>query len=48
MAMMEAVLLLAAIAERFHFSLVPKRPVTLFPSITLRPKADVWVRLSER
>ena len=47
-AMMEAVLLLAAIAQRFHLSLVPERPVTLFPSITLRPKDGVWVRLSER
>ena len=48
MAMMEAVLLLAAIAQRFHLSLVPKRPVTLFPSITLQPKDGIWVRLSER
>ena len=47
-AMMEAVLLLAAIARRFHLSLVPERPVTPFPSMTLRPKDGIWVRLSER
>jgi cytochrome P450 len=37
-AMMEANLLLAAIAQRFQLRLVPGHPVTALPSITLRPK----------
>jgi cytochrome P450 len=37
-AMMEANLLLAAIAQRFQLRLVPGHPVAALPSITLRPK----------
>jgi cytochrome P450 len=37
-AMMEATLLLAAIAQRYRFDLVPGHPVTALPSITLRPR----------
>ncbi len=47
-AMIEAVLLLATIAQRFSFTWQRDRPVTPFPSITLRPKGGVWVRLNER
>jgi cytochrome P450 len=37
-ATMEAILLLAAIAQRFQLRLVPGHPVVPIPSITLRPK----------
>jgi cytochrome P450 len=37
-AMMEAILLLAAIAQHFTFKLAPGNPVAVFPSVTLRPK----------
>ncbi len=37
-AMMEANLLLAAIAQRFRLRLVPGHPVAALPSITLRPR----------
>lgn len=36
--MMEAVLLLATIAQRFHFELAPDAHVELLPSLTLRPR----------
>jgi cytochrome P450 len=42
-AMMEAVLLLAAIAQRFRLELAPGHEVTPFASITLRPSQGVWV-----
>ena len=47
-AMMEAVLILATMAQRFSMEWQSDRPVTPFPSITLRPKGGVWVRLEER
>jgi cytochrome P450 len=47
-AMMEAVLLLAAVARRFRLTLEPDVPVTPFPSITLRPEGGVWMRLARR
>jgi cytochrome P450 len=37
-AMMEATLLLAAIAQRYRFDLVPGHTVAALPSITLRPR----------
>jgi len=40
-AMMEATLVLAAIAQKFRFRLVPGHPVQPVPSITLRPKYGV-------
>lgn len=40
-AMMEAVLILATIAQRYQLSLVPGQPVVPQPSITLRPKYGV-------
>jgi cytochrome P450 len=48
LAMMEAVLLLAAIAPRFHLSLVPNERVELWPSLTLHPKRGLPMRLSAR
>ena len=47
-AMMEAVLLLATIVSRFHLSLAPHRPVTPFPSMTLRPEHGVWMTVARR
>lgn len=47
-AMMEAALLLAAIAQRFRFSLVPGHPVETLPSATLRPKHGIKVVLHRR
>jgi cytochrome P450 len=47
-AMIEAVLLLATIAQRFGVIWQSDRPVTPFPSITLRPGGGVWVQLAAR
>jgi cytochrome P450 len=46
-AMMEAGLLLAAMAQRFQLRLVPGHPVAALPSITLRPKHGIWMSLSK-
>jgi cytochrome P450 len=48
LATMEATLILATIAQQFQLTLLPEHPVTLLPSITLRPKEGVKVRLAER
>jgi cytochrome P450 len=42
-AMMEAVLILATIAQRFGLEAQDERP-ELFASITLRPKGGVWLK----
>ncbi|QRK09724.1 cytochrome P450 [Archangium violaceum] len=47
-AMMEARLVLATLAQRFRFERVPGDAVELLPSITLRPKHGVKVRLRAR
>lgn len=47
-AMMETILLLATMGQRFRFSLLPDRPVTLFPAMSLRPKHGVEVTLHKR
>jgi cytochrome P450 len=47
-AMMEATLLLAAIAQRFRIRLVPGHPVIPVPSITLRPKNGIRVVVHRR
>jgi cytochrome P450 len=47
-AMMEATLLLAAIAQKFTMSLVPGHPVEPLASVTLRPKHGIRVVLRER
>ncbi|MEQ1953625.1 cytochrome P450 [Mesorhizobium sp. CN2-181] len=44
-AMIEAVLILATIFRHFSVEWQRERPITLFPSITLRPREGVWVRL---
>jgi cytochrome P450 len=43
-AMMEAVLILATVAQRFRLELQSDQPVVPMPSITLRPKDGVWVK----
>jgi cytochrome P450 len=40
-AMMEAVLLLATIAQRWRLELVPGRTLQLIPSVTLRPRDGI-------
>lgn len=46
-ALMEAVLILATISQRFQLDLVSDRPIELQPSITLRPKHGIQVVLKE-
>ncbi len=46
-AIMEAVLILATVLQRFRVELEPGRPAEPLPSITLRPKSGVWVRLRD-
>ena len=43
--MMEAVLVLAAVAQRFRFALAPGQEVVPWPSMTLRPRHGVKVVL---
>jgi cytochrome P450 len=47
-AMMEATLLLATIAQRYRFALLPDPPVVPFFSVTLRPKHGVPARIESR
>jgi len=47
-AMMEAVLLLAAIAQRFRLTLVPGQRVTPTPYVTLRPEPGLRMLLARR
>jgi cytochrome P450 len=47
-AMMEAVLLLVAIVQRFRFELVTGHPIVPVPSITLRPKYGMRMTLQVR
>jgi cytochrome P450 len=43
-AMMEAVLILATVAQRFQMALASDQPVVPQPSITLRPQGGVWIK----
>ncbi len=47
-AMMEAILVLAAIAQRFRLALVPGQTVIPAPYITLRPEPGICVRVESR
>jgi cytochrome P450 len=47
-AMMEATLLLAAMAQRYRMRLAPKQRIEPLASITLRPKHGIRVELEER
>jgi cytochrome P450 len=46
--MMEAKLALAGAVQRFRFEPTPETAVHLFPSVTLRPRGGVRLRLVER
>jgi cytochrome P450 len=48
LAMMEATLLLATIAQSYKFKLVPDHPIELFPSVTLRPRYGINAVLEKR
>jgi cytochrome P450 len=48
MAMMEAVLMLARIYQRFHLELEPGHPVSLSPMLTLHPRHGMRMKLSQR
>jgi hypothetical protein len=39
--MMETMLVLATIAQRFRFTIVPDHPVVPWPSFTMRPKNGI-------
>jgi cytochrome P450 len=47
-AMMEAVLLLCSISQRFRFRLLPEPPVVPVASITLRPRNGIPVEIEKR
>jgi cytochrome P450 len=47
-AMQEAVLLLAAIAQRYQFRLAAQRPVRIAPGVSLRPRDGILMRLRRR
>jgi len=47
-ALTEAVLVLAAVSRRFSLTLDPDLVLEPFPSITLRPRSGVWMRIAER
>jgi cytochrome P450 len=47
-AMMEIVLLLATIGQRFRFSLLPDHPVSLMPAMSLRPADGIKVVVANR
>lgn len=47
-AMTEAILVVAALAQRFRFALAPGQVVTPWPSITLRPRGGMRMTLAER
>jgi cytochrome P450 len=47
-AMMEAVLILATVAQRFRLEWQSDHPVVPLPSITLRPKGGVWAKVVPR
>lgn len=47
-AMMEAVLILATVARRFHFELAPDARVEILPSLTLRPRFGIRMLAHKR
>jgi cytochrome P450 len=47
-AIMEATLLLAAIARKFHLELAPEARIDLWPSITLRPRYGLPMTVTRR
>ena len=47
-AMMEAILLLAIIVQRYHLELLPGQRLELQPSVTLRAKKGIRMRVTQR
>lgn len=47
-ATMEAVLLLATIAQQFHVDLIEGQTIEMLPSVTLRPKSGIRVKVKRR
>jgi len=47
-AMIEAQLVLGAVAGRFRLSLLPDRPVHMEPLVTLRPRGGLWMKVEKR
>jgi cytochrome P450 len=47
-AMMEAILILAAVMQKYRFTLDDKHKVIPQPSITLRPQKGIFVRVERR
>jgi cytochrome P450 len=47
-ALMEAALVIATLAQRFRFTPLPGQPVVPLPSITLRPRHGLQVRVVPR
>jgi cytochrome P450 len=47
-AMMEAILVVAAIAQRFQLTLVPGQRIRPAPYVTVRPEPGIRVRLARR
>ena len=47
-ALMEVVLLLATISQKFDLNLLPEHPIVPQPSITLRPEKGIKVILNKR
>ena len=47
-ALMEAVLLLATIAQRCQLTLLPDQQLLPLPSMTLRPQAGIMIRVTKR
>jgi len=47
-AMMEAIVLLATIAQKFRLLVLPGHPVVPMPSVTLRPKHGIRVTIQQR
>ena len=47
-AMMEMILILATVAQRYRLQWHGAQPVVPLPSITLRPKGGIWVQLAPR
>ena len=44
-AMLESALVIAAVAQRFRFRLIPGRNAVPEPLVTLRPKQGIWMKL---
>ncbi len=47
-AMMEIILCLAAIGQRFRLELDPNHPVSIYPAMSLRPRAGIKIVVRNR